>query len=101
MTDKTIKRNKLRFIIKKLKSVHGHSETELERCLELKFGTIKKVLAMKDPPAEMVTLFKIIYSFPWLIEVADNGYDAKYAKQKLLFVAAVSMMNKVAEIEED
>jgi len=64
----------------------GFSYGELERCLELKHGSLKT-----DTSYELLALLKILVNFPWMLRVAEKGYDTIEAK-KALCHAAIDIM---------
>ena len=53
---------------------------DLERILDLPFGELKK---KRDTP-EVKALMKIIETYPFILDVADNKYDPEYANMSLI-----------------
>jgi len=64
----------------------GFSYSELERCLELKQGSLKT-----DVSYELLVLLKILVNFPWMIRVAEKDFDEIESK-KALCHAAIDIM---------
>ena len=60
------------------------SEGEIERCLELPFGYIKKCINEKREDPALLNILLILHRFPWMLEVADHNYNDAFAKKQLL-----------------
>ena len=76
-------------ILKSLKKEFGY--TSIERCLQLPFGTLKKFEKSKRIPADAQALLRIIYTCPFMLEVADNNYSQK-ASDEILLNEATSLV---------
>ena len=59
----------------------------IERILELPFGTLEKWENGKRIPADGVAVLKILYHFPFILHVADANYDEKASKSIFLHSA--------------
>jgi len=67
---------------------NGISLSALERSLDLPQRMLSKWKQQRsDPSASAVTLLKLVSLFPWLIEVADKGFDPIESKRIFLNIA--------------
>lgn len=57
-----------------------NSNIQIERILDLPFGELKK---KKNTP-EVKALRKIIETFPFILDVAENNFGSEYAKMALI-----------------
>jgi len=71
---------------------HGISQTSIEHALDLGFGSIERALLTDDP--EMISLLRIVRTYPWLLEVAENNYDETKAERILLHNAVDIFVNE-------
>lgn len=62
----------------------GHNESSVERALDLDQGTIKKEMKKSKPDPALMHILKMVYTYPWILRVADHDYDQKYAKKEML-----------------
>jgi hypothetical protein len=68
-----------------------HDESSLaniERALSLPQRTLSRWKAGQDPSAAGLTLLRIIRTFPWITDVADEGFEENVARRILLEQAA-------------
>lgn len=61
---------------------HGISQVNIEHALDLSFGSIERAKLTDDP--EMITLLRIVRTYPWLLQVAENNYDEIESSRILL-----------------
>lgn len=52
-----------------------YSDARIERCFDLGKGTIAKWKKKQEITPEVVSLVRFIYSMPWLIRIAEDGYN--------------------------
>ena len=65
----------------------------IERALDLPQRTLTKWKYGKTKPsASAIALFKYLRTYPWLLQVADSGFDAEAAQKIHLDIAARDMM---------
>lgn len=70
----------------------GITTSAIKLAFDLDQGSIE-IANISDNP-EMITLLKIIRTFPWLLEVAEYNYDENISKRTLLHNAVDVIMNK-------
>lgn len=70
----------------------GYTQASIERALDLEIGS----LSTENPSPELLVLMKIVKTYPWLIEVADQNYDEFEAKRILGHNAVDLHVNKLA-----
>lgn len=63
-----------------------YTYTAMERMLEMPFGTFKKWREGKYHAADLA-LLRVLWKFPWMVEVADAQYNSQYAKLRLVQAA--------------
>jgi len=65
----------------------GFNAAHYERALGLDHGIIERALKIEKNggqcPQELFAVMKIVYTFPWILRVADQNYDPKYAMKEL------------------
>lgn len=80
-----------------IKRQTGYSEASIEHALDLEPGAIKREIKLetagKPPAPEFMHIFKIAYTYPWLIKVAHRDYDTNYAMNEMLKQAADIMVD--------
>lgn len=68
-----------------------YSDICAERALELPPGTLRAwhelAVAGKQMAPEDAALLRVLQAFPWIIEVADRGFDPLFAQQALTLEA--------------
>ena len=62
----------------------GYSMVATERILELPFRTLSRWKTSGKPSAGGTALLRLLATFPWLLEVADSGYDKQFAENRLM-----------------
>ena len=65
----------------------GHSCAGIERVLELPQRTLSQWRSSHEPAAGGLALLRLIRTYPWLLEVAADGYTSFAAKQTLFNAA--------------
>lgn len=71
-------------VISELKEL-GSSFIAMERILDLPIGIINKwESGGTEAKAEDIALLQVILIFPWLLDVAEHGYDLPYANGALI-----------------
>ncbi len=73
-------------ILEKLKQ-SGYSMVATERILELPVRTLSRWKTSGKPSAGGTALLRLLATFPWLLEVADNNYDNTFAETLLMMEA--------------
>lgn len=68
-------------------SEDGITERSIERALELPFGTIER-WRVEGPPPEAVALLRVITTYPWMLDVAEHGFEKSIAYYTILERAA-------------
>lgn len=76
----------------------GYSLAGLERALELPQRTISRWKASTDVSSGGLALLRIIRTYPWIVDVADNKYASSYAKSALLHQAAEIFIEKETRV---
>ena len=71
----------------------GYSMVATERILELPFRTLSRWKTNGKPSAGGTALLRLLATFPWLLEVADNNYEETFAKD-LLMVEGAKVFNE-------
>lgn len=66
----------------------GYSLANIERSLSLPQRTLSRWKAGQDPSAAGLALLRIIRTYPWISEVADEGFEQNAARRILLEQAA-------------
>jgi hypothetical protein len=66
---------------------HGYNFSSLERALELPQRTLTKWKNTGKTSAAGLTLLRFLRLFPWLIEVADKGFDYQEAQRTCINAA--------------
>lgn len=66
----------------------GVSQAALERIFGLGQGDLSK-----EEKPETIALMRIIATYPWLINVAENNYEANYARRALVHVAIDTLLD--------
>ena len=88
------------FIVKKLidnNRQNGIKDAYFERGFSLPSRTLYRWKSGTDVPnAAAISLMKLVNTYDWLLDVADNGYNPEFAKQ-ILKVKAVEDMKKDRE----
>lgn len=79
-------------LLVELNANFGYTQASIERALDLEMGS----LSTENPSPELLVLMKIIKTYPWLIEVADQNYDEFEAKRVLGHNAVDLHVNKLA-----
>ena len=82
---------------------HGNgSMASIERALELPQRTLVKWKSGRaKPSASAVALLRMVRTFPWLIEVADNGYDYDFAQKIHIQHAVSSLLHSTTFYQEN
>ncbi len=62
-------------LIEAIEGSHEFSLGEIERCLELPFGTLKAWKKKKTLPKTSMALLRVVHAFPWVINVAANRFS--------------------------
>lgn len=52
-----------------------YSDSRIERCFDLGKGTIAKWKKKQEITPEVVALVRFMYAMPWLIRIAEDGYN--------------------------
>ena len=86
----TIKQ-KIKIIVDAFKKA-GWKPMEMERCLDLEFGTLEN----SEDPA-LLPLLKILAVYPWLIRVAEKNYDTIEAKRIMTHAAIDTLFDQFKE----
>lgn len=71
----------------------GRSFPQAERSLELPFGILRKWNS-GDFSSSEVALLRIIMTYPWILEVAENKFEKKFSKEELVRQAKLITGNK-------
>lgn len=71
---------------------HGLTPAKIEFALDLDYGSIEKALLTDDPI--MITLLKVVRTYPWLLEIAEHGYDGTESERILLHNAVNVFINE-------
>ena len=80
----------------------GFSMASIERALELPQRTLTKWNSLRSKPtASGITLLRMIRTFPWLIEVAENGFKYDMAQKIHIQHAVISLLGKTTFLESD
>ena len=75
-------------VLTKIEPIYGRSHAGLERVFELEQVTLAKVIGGAIPePIGLRGLLNIVKTFPWIIAVAEENFDEKYARKVLLHMA--------------
>jgi hypothetical protein len=83
---KTANTASLDFILKDLSNFTS-SMAYLERALELPQRTLSRWKA-QGISASGMALMKIVYTYPWILKVADEDFDKQFSKQEVVRQAA-------------
>lgn len=90
-----MKYKKLKTLWAAIKAQTGYNEAQVERALDLNQGEIKKMIIVEKSggscPPELISLLKIVCTYPWMLKVADRSYDQKYAMREMA-VQAVDIL---------
>ena len=77
------------------------SDTYNNRDIERAFGLERNTIQGKEDRApELTALLKVVETFPWMIEVADYGYDVKLSQLYLQAIAINIEINKRKDVIE-
>lgn len=77
-----------------------YSLSSMERALELPQRTLSKWKnGVTSPSSTGIALFKILHTFPWLLEVAENKYD-HISAQKIHINVALSEVLQILNFNE-
>ena len=84
---------------KMLMSLRGYcaSAAYIERVLGLEFGTVEKWEAGKRLTASELALLRLICVYPWMLDVADNRFDAGVANAYVVAAAGAEMLAAAKE----
>lgn len=66
----------------------GHSDASIERSLDLPQRTLSRIRRTEHPSAATLALFRIIGTYPWVIDVAEEKFVSDEA-QKIFIKAGV------------
>jgi len=67
------------------------SDAHVERVLGLPFRTISRIRSTGRTSAVTIALLKVIKIYPWLLDVADAGFD-EMASKKIMCHSAIDAM---------
>ena len=70
----------------------GITASAIERVFDLEQGALKSACQTDNP--EIITLLRMVRVYPWLIEVAEHGFDGERSQRILLHNAVDIMMNE-------
>lgn len=76
------------------------SAADIERVLELKFGTLSKWRKQNRAPADGLALLRILNAFPWLINVAEDRFRDTDAKAHLVRAGAEALIADMKEQDD-
>lgn len=77
-------------------SVHNISMASIERALDLPQRTLIKWKSGKSKPsAAGVALLRMVCTFPWLLEVADNNYEYDFSQKICVTNAVSTLLNNI------
>ena len=82
----------------------GHSISGIERVLELEQGSLNIANFIDDPEVnnpELLTLLKIVHTYPWILKVADQNFDLKFARSEMMHNAVDVVLNEMSKKEEE
>jgi len=79
-----MKYRKLKTLWAAIKNQTGYNEAQVEHALDLEQGTIKKEIKNVVPDQALMQIMKIVYTYPWMLKVADRSYDPKFATKEML-----------------
>ena len=68
------------FMIRLLKDISGYSLASIERALELPQRTFSRWLLHKEFSSASIAMLRILCTYPWIIEVAENKFREDYAR---------------------
>lgn len=79
---------------------NGHSCAGIERVLELPQRTLSQWHSKHEPAAAGLALLRLVRTYPWLLDVAAEGYSS-FAAKKFLFNAAMSQIGESLSSESN
>ena len=74
----------------------GYSMVATERILELPFRTLSRWKTSGKPSAGGVALLRLLATFPWLLQIADNNYEDEFTENLLIVEAAKALNKKIS-----
>lgn len=80
-----MKHIKIKSVMNLIKKDHPEiSYALIERAFGLPIGEIKRTIKFDPNNKEMLSLLKIVYLYPWILNVAMDKFDRKTAKKEFL-----------------
>lgn len=75
----------------------GHSQAEVERILSLPQRSLD---SNQDDP-EVIALMKILNLYPWMLKVAEEGFDENIAKKELYHAVGEHFITEASKIRKE
>jgi len=90
-----MKYRKVKTLIAAIRKDLGVTDAQLEHALDLEHGAIKRAEKAAAPSPELMALLKIVYTYPWMLKVADRNYDQKTAMKEFFKQAVDGIVEAV------